>query len=147
MHKHESLIRRYFAACNAADYAGLTSCFMPDAVHYFPPGLPEIPWRSADVIAKKWIWCVEHLGSQWTIEKVLVSGDSNEAVIEWTHWKRKTGTAQRGDEWYVFDTGAASSRKSAPTTQRPLSRMFLSENSSSSTTRVGVITSPPNEIT
>jgi ketosteroid isomerase-like protein len=103
MHKHEALIRRYFAACNAADYAGLTSCFTPDAVHYFPPGLPEIPWRSADVIAKKWTWCVENLGSQWTIEKVLVSHDSNEAVIEWTHWKRKTGTAQRGDEWYVFD--------------------------------------------
>ncbi len=103
MHKHEALIRRYFAACNAADYAGLTSCFTPDAVHYFPPGLPEIPWRSADVIAKKWIWCVENLGSRWTIEKVLVSHDSNEAVIEWTHWKRKTGTAQRGDEWYVFD--------------------------------------------
>ncbi len=103
MHKHEALIRRYFAACNAADYAGLTSCFTPDAVHYFPPGLPEIPWRSADVIAKKWIWCVENLGSRWTIEKVLVSHDSNEAVIEWTHWKRKTGTAQRGDEWYALD--------------------------------------------
>ena len=24
-------------------------------------------------IAKKWIWCVDPLGSQWTIEKVLVS--------------------------------------------------------------------------
>jgi hypothetical protein len=44
---------------------------------------------------------VQNLGSQWTIEKVLLSGD--EAVIEWTHWKRSTGTAQRGDEWYVFD--------------------------------------------
>jgi ketosteroid isomerase-like protein len=103
MHPHEALIRRYFAACNAADHAALLSCFTPDAVHYFPPGLPEIPWRGADTIARKWIWCVEHLGSQWTIEKVLVGADSNEAVIEWTHWKRKTGTAQRGDEWYVFD--------------------------------------------
>jgi ketosteroid isomerase-like protein len=103
MHPHEALIRRYFDACNAADYAALMSCFTTDAVHYFPPGLPEIPWRSADVIAKKWIWCVENLGSQWTIEKVLVSHDSNEAVIEWTHWKRKFSTAQRGDEWYVFD--------------------------------------------
>jgi ketosteroid isomerase-like protein len=101
MHPHEALIRHYFDACNAADHAGLVACFTPDAVHYFPPGLPEIPWRGADTIARKWIWCVEHLGSQWTIEKVLV-GD-NEAVIEWTHWKRKQGTAQRGDEWYVFD--------------------------------------------
>ena len=101
MNQHEQTIRRYFDACNAADYNALTSCFTPDAVHYFPPGLPDIPWRSADTIAKKWIWCVENLGSQWTIEKVLVSG--HEAVIEWTHWKRKLGTAQRGDEWYVFD--------------------------------------------
>ena len=103
MHPHEALIRRYFDACNAADYEALMSCFTPDAIHYFPPGLPEIPWRSADTISRKWIWCVENLGSQWTIEKVLVSHDSNEAVIEWTHWKRNFNTAQRGDEWYVFD--------------------------------------------
>jgi len=103
MHPHEALIRRYFDACNAGDHEGLVACFTPDAVHYFPPGLPEIPWRGADTIARKWIWCVEHLGSQWTIEKVLVGRDSDEAVIEWTHWKRKAGTAQRGDEWYAFD--------------------------------------------
>ena len=59
--------------------------------------------RSADTIARQWVWCVEHLGSQWTIEKVLISPDTHEAVIEWTHWKRKSATAQRGDEWYVFD--------------------------------------------
>lgn len=102
-HPHEALIRCYFDACNAADYDALMSCFTPDAIHYFPPGLPEIPWRSADTICKKWIWCVENLGSQWSIERVLVSHNSSEAVIEWTHWKRKFNTAQRGDEWYVFD--------------------------------------------
>ena len=101
MHPHEATIRRYFDACNAGDHAALVSCFTPDAVHYFPPGLPDIPWRGAHTIAAKWVWCVQNLGSQWTIEKVLLSGD--EAVIKWTHWKRSTGTAQRGDEWYVFD--------------------------------------------
>jgi ketosteroid isomerase-like protein len=106
MHRHETLIRRYFDACNAADRDALLSCFTPDAVHYFPPGLPDIPWRGADTIADKWVWCVENLGSQWTIDKVLVSRDSNEAVIEWTHWKRKLNTAQRGDEWYVFDASS-----------------------------------------
>lgn len=35
--------------------------------------------------------------------KILVSHDSHEAVIEWTHWKAKLGAALRGDEWYVFD--------------------------------------------
>lgn len=99
----EETIRRYFAACNAADYDGLVASFTPDAVHYFPSGLPDIPWRTADTIARKWIWCVETLGSQWTIEKVLCSSTAPEAVIEWTHWKNASGTALRGDEWYVFD--------------------------------------------
>lgn len=102
--KHmEATIRRYFAACNAADYEGLIGSFTPDAVHYFPPGLPDVPWRSADMIARKWIWCVETLGSQWTIEKILCSSTAPEAVIEWTHWKNRSDTALRGDEWYVFD--------------------------------------------
>ena len=43
----EAEIRRYFDACNAADYDALMSCFTPDAVHYFPPGLADIPWRGA----------------------------------------------------------------------------------------------------
>ena len=65
----EREIRRYFAACNAADYDALVSCFTPDAVHYFPPGLPDIPWRTADVIARKWIWCVDNLGSRCRSKK------------------------------------------------------------------------------
>ena len=73
-----------------------------NVVHYFPPDLLEIPWRGADVIASKWAWCVQNLGAQWTIDRLLISHDSAEAVVEWTHWKRHTQTAQRGDEWYVF---------------------------------------------
>ena len=34
------------------------------------------------------------------------SHDSPEAVIEWTHWKSRSGTALRGDEWYQFDADA-----------------------------------------
>ena len=101
--RSESLIRRYFDACNAADEAALIACFTLDAVHYFPPGLPDIPWRSGTVIAKKWAWCVDQLGSQWTIEHMLVGADGTEAVIEWTHWKTKIGEVLRGDEWYRFD--------------------------------------------
>ncbi|MDQ5850694.1 MAG: nuclear transport factor 2 family protein [Chloroflexota bacterium] len=105
MDPREALIRRYFDACNAADFDGLVSCFTPDAVHYFPPGLPGTPWRSAEAIARGWLWCVENLGSRWSIERILLAeGGAPEAVIEWTHWKTKTGTAQRGDEWYRFDS-------------------------------------------
>lgn len=99
----EATIRRYFDACNAADFDALVSCFTPDAVHYFPHGLPDVPWRGAEAIARGWIWCVQELGSQWTIERVLASSTSPEAVIEWTHWKTRSDTALRGDEWYVFD--------------------------------------------
>jgi ketosteroid isomerase-like protein len=105
---YDALIRRYFDACNAADYQALIDCFTPDAVHYFPAGLPEVPWRSADTIAKKWIWCVETLGSQWTIERILISHDKPEAMIEWTHWKNKSRSALRGAEWYVFEDGKIS---------------------------------------
>lgn len=101
--QYDALIRRYFAACNAADHQALVDCFTPDAVHYFPAGLPEVPWRGADTIARQWIWCVETLGSQWTIERILVSHDKPEAMIEWTHWKNRSGTALRGAEWYVFE--------------------------------------------
>lgn len=99
----EVLLRRYYAACNAADYEALISCFTPDGTHYFPPGLPEIPWRTPEAIARKWQWAVATLGSFWTIENIIYSHDKPVAVLEWTHWKRKLNTAQRGDEWYEFD--------------------------------------------
>ncbi|MGE0801825.1 MAG: nuclear transport factor 2 family protein [Lautropia sp.] len=105
---YEALIRRYFDACNAADLPGLMRCFTDDAVHYFPPGLPDIPWIGAETISRKWIWCVRNLGSQWTIERILVSHDKPEAMIEWTHWKNASGTAVRGAEWYVFRDGRIS---------------------------------------
>jgi len=47
------LIRRHFDACNAADYDALVSCSTPDAVHYVPPGRPEVPRRGANMIARK----------------------------------------------------------------------------------------------
>lgn len=100
---HAQLIRRYFDACNAGDHRALVDCFTPDAVHYFPAGLPGVPWRGAGTIADKWVWCVDALGSQWTIERIIVSHDTPEAMIEWTHWKTKSGTALRGAEWYDFD--------------------------------------------
>ena len=99
----EAAIRHYFAMCNAGDRQGLIDCFTPDAVHWFPPGLPGAPWRGAEAIADGWVWCVENLGSKWTIERVLAARDGREAVIEWTHWKPAKGEALRGDEWYLFD--------------------------------------------
>lgn len=102
----EDLIRRYFSACNAGDHDGLVACFTPDAVHYFPPGLPDTPWRGADRIAQGWVWCVQTLGSRWTIENILCASSRPEAVVEWTHWKTARNSVLRGDEWYRFDTAS-----------------------------------------
>lgn len=101
--KAEALIRHYFDMCNKADRQGLIDCFTPDAVHYFPPGLPGAPWRGAEAIADGWVWCVQNMGSKWTIEKLLCSADGREGVIEWTHWKTAINEVLRGDEWYVFN--------------------------------------------
>lgn len=101
--QHIALIRRYVAACNAADADTMRACLAPDAAHYFPPGLPGVPWVGAETICRGWIGCAENLGSHWTIERIVVSHEAPEAVVEWTHWTAEAGPAQRGTAWYVFD--------------------------------------------
>ena len=99
----ETLIRRYFDACNAADVEGIAACFVPDAVHYFPPGMYDGPFRGATTIGEKWRKAVETIGSYWTVDRIVCDPESRQAVIEWTHFKTKDGKVLRGDEWYVFD--------------------------------------------
>lgn len=99
----ERLIRTYFDGCNEADIAKMASCFTPDGVHYFPPGMYDGPWVGARTIAEHWVGAVERLGSVWTIDRLLTDADSAQAVIEWSHFKTFQGTVLRGDEWYVFD--------------------------------------------
>jgi hypothetical protein len=100
----ERLIRIYFDGCNEANMEKMMSCFVPEAVHYFPPGMYEGPFRGSQTIARKWCEAVENLGSFWTVDRVLVDPDRHEAVIEWSHFKTKKNTLLRGDEWYVFDS-------------------------------------------
>lgn len=99
----EALIRRYFDGCNAADEQAITDCFVPDAVHYFPPGMYGGAFQGAATIAARWAGAVRNLGSIWTIEQVTTDPGNARAVIEWTHYKTFSGTVLRGDEWYVFD--------------------------------------------
>jgi hypothetical protein len=99
----EALMRTYFDACNAADEARMIACFTPDAVHYFPPGMYEGPFRGAAKIAEKWAGAVARLGSYWTVDRIALDPARHEAVMEWTHFKTKQGTLLRGIEWYEFD--------------------------------------------
>lgn len=100
----EASIRAYFAACNAGDIERIANFFEPDAVHYFPPGMYEGPFRGALTIARKWHDAVRLFGSVWTIDQVLCDAPTRRAVIEWSHFKRRQGVLLRGDEWYVFST-------------------------------------------
>lgn len=101
----ESRIRRYFEDCNSGDIERIAAHFEPHAVHYFPPGMYEGPFRGARTIAAKWRAAVESLGSYWTVDQVICDPPRRRAAIEWTHFKRASGVVLRGDEWYVFSSG------------------------------------------
>lgn len=98
----EGSIRAYFAACNSGDVERIASCFEPDAVHYFPPGMYGGPFRGAATIARKWHDAVRTLGSVWTVDQVICDPPRRRAVVEWSHFKRSQSVLLRGDEWYVF---------------------------------------------
>jgi ketosteroid isomerase-like protein len=99
----EQLIHTYFDGCNEADVGKIAACFVPDGVHYFPPGMYDGPFRGARNIGEKWRAAVENLGSYWTVDHVICDPDTDRAVIEWSHFKTKQGKVLRGDEWYIFD--------------------------------------------
>jgi len=99
----EKLMRTYFDACNAADVDKLTACFVPDAVHYFPPDMYDGPFIGARRIAEKWRDAVNNIGSYWTIDRLVIDPLSYQAAMEWTHFKTKQNKVLRGIEWYEFD--------------------------------------------
>ena len=99
----EALMREYYDGCNEANREKIMRCFTPDAIHYFPPGMYEGPFRSSEKIAERWREAVEKFGSYWTIDALLIDAEKAEAVIEWTHFKTGQGTVLRGAEWVVFD--------------------------------------------
>ncbi len=101
--KMEATIRGYFDACNSGDPDAVAAFFTPDAVHYFPPGMYEGPFRGADAIGRRWSEAVANLGSVWAVDSFVGDPYAGVAVIEWTHFKTGTGTVLRGDEWYRFD--------------------------------------------
>jgi hypothetical protein len=100
----ESTIRKYYDGCNEADEVKMIQCFTPQAVHYFPPGMYDGPFRGAAKIAERWKSAVENFGSYWTIDALVIDERKAEAAIEWTHFKIKQNKVLRGAEWVVFDT-------------------------------------------
>ncbi len=107
----EAVMREYYDGCNEANREKIMRCFTPDAVHYFPPGMYEGPFRGGEKIAERWCDAVNKVGSYWTIDALLVDADKAEAVIEWTHFKTGQGTVLRGAEWVVFDKASGLMRE------------------------------------
>jgi len=97
------LIRTYFGACNAGDADAIAACFVPGGTHYFPPGMYGGAWRGARVIGERWAHSVATKGSAWSVDRAICEPETDQAVIEWTHYKTAEGTILRGIEWYEFD--------------------------------------------
>ena len=102
----EQLIRNYYDGCNEADAGKMIACFEPEAVHYFPAGSRQEKLAGAEAIAAGWQLAVERLGSQWTIDRLVLDEQAREATIEWTHWRTKAGTRLRGAELCRFSERA-----------------------------------------
>jgi len=99
----EQLIRRYYDGCNEGDANKIAACFTPDAAHYFPPGMPQGPFRGAAKIAERWCHAVQRFGAWWTIDSLLVDPVKGEGVLEWSNFTSKPNAVVRGTEWIAFD--------------------------------------------
>jgi len=118
----QALITRYFGACNAADAAGIAACFMPDGTHYFPPGMYGGAWRGARLIGERWAASVAAVGSAWTVDRIVCEPESDQAVIEWTHYKTRDGTVLRGDLAAAWIRDHPHARKLQRDLLRPVAR-------------------------
>jgi hypothetical protein len=98
----EAHIREYMDACTSGDADAIARYFEPDGVHYFPTGMYGGPFVSARTIGERFAAAVREGGSAWTVDAVLTDEPRQQAVVEWTHFKRNAGVILRGCEWYVF---------------------------------------------
>jgi hypothetical protein len=118
----ERVIRRYYDGCNAADIAKMADCFTPDAVHYFPPGMPGGPFRGARAIAESWRRVVQKARARWTIDALLLDPATGRAVIEWSNFTQGRNGLVRGTEWVEFDHDSSLIREIRAYLAAPLPR-------------------------
>ena len=121
--KHmEQVIRRYYDGCNEADVDKMAGCFTPDAVHYFPPGMPGAPFRGAQTIARSWKQVVEKAGARWTIDALMLDPAAGRGVIEWSNFTHGRNPVVRGTEWVEFDRDSGRVREIRAYLAAPLPR-------------------------
>src|SRR4051794_20215867 len=108
-HPHIQTIRRYYAACNAADVAGVAACCTPDVVHFFL-GSGTKPVHGHEHLGRYWRKVVGLIAAEWRVEHGIACDD--EAVIEFSQEWTSPEDGQRklwhGAEWYSFRDGLIS---------------------------------------
>ena len=118
----ERVIRLYYSGCNEADVAKMAGCFTPDAVHYFPPGMPGGPFSGARTIAENWKQMVQKVDARWTIDALLLDPATGRAVIEWSNFTQGRNAWVRGTEWVEFDRNSGLIREIRAYLAAPLPR-------------------------
>ena len=110
----EQVIRGYIEACNHADAAAISACFLPDAVHY-APGIPK--WSGAAAIGGNFAKRVAETGQWWTVDQLVTDADRCAAVLEWTRFDPSRRQILRGMDWFPphpLTPGSASAPTSRP---------------------------------
>ena len=97
----ESVVRAYFAACNAADAAAIAACLTPDAVQY--GYAPSEPMQGAAVVSSRFKAIVDAEGRRWTVDRIVTDPANSEAVIQYSRFRTGDATVVRGAEWFFFD--------------------------------------------
>jgi hypothetical protein len=97
----ERVVRAYFAACNAADAAGIAACLTPDAVQY--GYAPSEPMRGGATLSSRFKAIVDAEGRRWTLDRIVVDPATAEAVVQYSRFRTGDATVVRGAEWFFFD--------------------------------------------
>lgn len=100
------LVRRYYAACNAADVDAISDALADDFTHYFlAPNLGSRPRVGSKALAATTAKSVRLVGSQWTIDRYIEQGDraAIEYTMTWTPPDTGLATSMRASEWFVVD--------------------------------------------
>ncbi|WP_158716269.1 nuclear transport factor 2 family protein [Blastococcus sp. Marseille-P5729] len=109
------LVRRYYAACYAADVEAIAGCLTDGFIHYFlAPNQGSHPREGARALAATTAKSVRLIGSQWTIDRYIEQDDraAIEYTMTWTPRDTAIATSMRASEWFLIDDGRLSEARS-----------------------------------
>lgn len=104
----KELVRRYYAACNAGDFAAIFACLHPDCIHH--SRLSEHPKDGVAFTFHATFAAFENL--HWTIEELIAEGErvATLVLIEGTHVGDCLGAPRTGRRIRVHSVDVATVR-------------------------------------